>query len=201
MSSTRFLDLQRFVLLLTACLSIRAATESPTREDHPRDDFTVREEMVPTLHVHGFWDQEDIYGAPAAYAALEQHDHTNDKNFLAAGPWHHGQHFGDGSQLGAIRFDEDTSKRFREDVLQPFLRHFLKGEEAPLPAPVTVFETGANRWRRFDHWPPATQQARRLYLQPAGRLDFNPPTSNSALTEFVSDPAKPVPNAPRPHWG
>ena len=30
--------------------------------------------LVPALHVHGFWDQEDIYGAPAVYAATEKFD-------------------------------------------------------------------------------------------------------------------------------
>jgi len=156
--------------------------------------------LVPTLHVHGLWDQEDIYGAPAAYAALERHDRGNDLNFFAAGPWYHGQHWADGSRLGSITFDEDTAKRFREEVLGPFLRRFLGGDEVPAPAPVTVFETGVNRWRRFDRWPPA-QQTRRLYLQPGAGLSFDPPTAaGESVTEFTSDPARPVPYAPRPNW-
>jgi len=162
--------------------------------------FDAPARIVPTLHVHGLWDQEDIYGAPAAYAALERHDRGNDRNFFAAGPWYHGQHFADGDRLGAIAFDEDTAKRFREDVLTPFLRRFLKGEDVPPPAPVTAFETGANRWRRFDRWPPESE-ARRLYLQPGGRLAFTAPSEAAASTEYLSDPGKPVPNAPRPHWG
>lgn len=157
--------------------------------------------LVPTLLVHGFWDQEDIYGAPAAYAALERHDAGNDKVFFAAGPWHHGQHFSVGSQLGHITFDEDTSKRFREDVLQPFLGHFLKGDSSSPPPPARVFESGANRWRNFDQWPPTGAQVRRLYLQGGGRLTFEPPAVATEPTQFLSDPAKPVPNAPRPHWG
>ena len=43
--------------------------------------------VVPALHVHGYWDQEDIYGSPAAYKALERHDTHNNLNFFAAGPW------------------------------------------------------------------------------------------------------------------
>ena len=162
--------------------------------------FDAPSRLVPTLHVHGLWDQEDIYGSPAAYAALERHDRGNDLNFFAVGPWYHGQHFADGDRLGAVTFDEDTAKRFREDVLAPFLRRFLKGEEVPAPAPVTAFETGANRWRRFERWPP-TSETRRLYLQPGGRLAFAPPSDAAASTEYRSDPARPVPNAPRPHWG
>jgi putative CocE/NonD family hydrolase len=68
------------------------------------------------------------------------------------------------------------------------------------PAPVTVFETGTNRWRRFDRWPPTDEQIR-VYLQPDGDLAFTPPTASQSMTEFVSDPAKPVPYAPRPNWG
>jgi predicted acyl esterase len=60
--------------------------------------FDSPSRLVPALIVHGFWDQEDIYGAPAVYAALERHDKANDLNFLAAGPWYHGQHFADGSR-------------------------------------------------------------------------------------------------------
>jgi uncharacterized protein len=162
--------------------------------------FTAPRRLVPTLVVHGLWDQEDIYGAPAAYAALEGQDRTNDRNFFAVGPWYHGQHGADGSGLGTLKFEEDTAKRFREDVLFPFLGRFLKGEDMPLPAPVTAFETGTNRWRRFEQWPPAAG-VRRLYLQAEGGLSFAPPTAAASATEYVSDPAKPVPNAPRPHLG
>ncbi|MCP5519103.1 MAG: CocE/NonD family hydrolase [Verrucomicrobiales bacterium] len=161
--------------------------------------FDAPARLVPALHVHGFWDQEDIYGAPAAYAALEKHDARNDRNFFAAGPWYHGQHFSDGSHLGAIGFDEDTAKRFREDVLRPFLRRFLHADTTGLPAPVTVFQTGLNRWRECDQWPPDGETVR-LYLGAEGKVGSSPPTGEVFATEYVSDPAKPVPYAPRPNW-
>jgi putative CocE/NonD family hydrolase len=156
--------------------------------------------LVPTLHVHSLWDQEDIYGSPAAYAAVEKHDVDNDMNFFVAGPWSHGQHFRDGSHLGDILFDQDTAKRYREDVLKPFLRRYLHDEKDIDIAPVTVFETGKNRWRHYDQWPPVGDQAR-LYLQAGGRLAFSMPVEDSGGTGFVSDPAHPVPYAPRPNWG
>jgi len=155
--------------------------------------------VVPALHVHGFWDQEDIYGSPAVYAALEKHDSDNDKNFFVAGPWYHGQHFDDGSHLGDIVFDQDTAKRFREDVLVPFLRRYLHDDRDVAIAPVTVFETGVNRWRQFDQWPPAGDRLR-LYLQNERRLAFDAPSTDPSATEFISDPANPVPYAPRPNW-
>jgi putative CocE/NonD family hydrolase len=156
--------------------------------------------LVPTLHVHGFWDQEDIYGSPAVYEVLEKHDKTNKLNYFAAGPWYHGQHFADGSSLGALDFDDNTAKRFRQDVLAPFLRHYLHVDTVQLPAPVTVFETGTNRWRSFEQWPPMDEQIE-VYLQPEGGLSFTPPKVDPSFTEFISDPAKPVPYEPRPNWG
>ena len=161
--------------------------------------FDEPERLVPALHIHGFWDQEDIYGAPAAYAALEKHDKDNDLNFFAAGPWYHGQQFNEGNHLGEIIFDQDTSKRFREEVLAPFFRRFLHGDNDVTIAPVTVFETGNNRWREFDQWPPAGKNVR-VYLQDSGKLSFDPPDPASNPTAFVSDPATPVPYAPRPNW-
>jgi putative CocE/NonD family hydrolase len=155
--------------------------------------------LVPALHVHGFWDQEDIYGAPAAYEAVEKHDTGNDMNFFVAGPWYHGQHFSEGSKLGEIKFDQDTAKRFREDVLEPFLRRYLHADDSAGISPVTVFETGTNRWRIYDRWPP-TGVRTRLYLQDGGELAFDAPPDDSGGTGFLSDPAHPVPYAPRPNW-
>ena len=161
--------------------------------------FNSPSRLVPTLHVHGLWDQEDIYGSPAVYAAIEKHDRRNDTNYFVAGPWYHGQHFAIGDHLGDIGFDESTSIRFREDILKPFLRRYLHGDKDVEIAPVTVFETGENRWREFDSWPPRGKTVR-LYLQPNGGLNFAPPDAALSATEYVSDPAKPVPFAPRPNW-
>src|SRR5580704_16792744 len=44
---------------------------------------------VPTLEVGGWWDQEDMWGTQAEYAALEPHDKDHDV-FLVLGPWNHG---------------------------------------------------------------------------------------------------------------
>jgi uncharacterized protein len=161
--------------------------------------FPSPSRIVPTMHVHGLWDQEDIYGSPAAYAAYEKHDKDNNLNFFVAGPWYHGQHFADGTQLGNINFDENTSKRFREETLIPFLNHFLRDEKNDLPAPVVVFESGTNRWRTFDQWP-ASGKSTRVYLQPGNKLSFTTPAAATGTTAFIADPAKPVPYAPRPNW-
>jgi hypothetical protein len=160
---------------------------------------------VPVMLVHSLWDQEDIYGAPAVYAALEPKDTLNDRVFLVMGPWHHGQQIGDGSSLGALRFDGDTALHFRQRVLRPFLDQHLK-DGAPMAdiAPVTAFETGTRTWRRLDAWPAGCTTGCALkpvplYLRAGLKLGFEPPETGAApFEEYVSDPAKPVPFRARP---
>ncbi|HEX8685896.1 MAG TPA: CocE/NonD family hydrolase, partial [Pyrinomonadaceae bacterium] len=77
--------------------------------------LAARPLTVPVMLVHSLWDQEDIYGAPAVYRALEPKDTNNDRVFLVLGPWHHGQGIREGSSLGALRFGADTSQQWRRD--------------------------------------------------------------------------------------
>jgi putative CocE/NonD family hydrolase len=158
---------------------------------------------VPTLLVHSLWDAEDIYGAMAVYKAIKPKD-TGNKVFLVMGPWHHGQGIEDGSTLGAIKFNSDTSLYFRENVLAPFLAKYLKDDaSAPAIAPVTAYESGTNVWQKMPSWPPdlckadCANRGTRLYLH-TGSLNFNPGKDETAFDAYVSDPAKPVPFRARP---
>ena len=64
-----------------------------------------------------------------------------------------------------------------------------------------MFETGANRWRTFDAWPPHEVEPRELSFEVDGSLSFAPnqspnhhlAKSPNHFREFISDPAKPVP--------
>jgi putative CocE/NonD family hydrolase len=160
---------------------------------------------VPVMLVHSLWDQEDIYGAPAVYKAIKPKDVNNDKVFLVMGPWHHGQEIGDGSALGTIGFGSDTGAYFRQQILRPFLDHYLK-DDAPKAdiAPVTAFETGTNTWRRLPSWPAGCEsgcapKATPLYLTGGMKLSFSAPKRGDAVyDEYISDPAKPVPYRARP---
>ncbi len=160
---------------------------------------------VPVMVVHGLWDQEDIYGAIAVYKAIEAKDRRNDQVFLVIGPWYHGQQIRDGSALGAIRFDSDTSLYFRQQILRPFLDHYLKDDKPKMDvAPVTVFQTGVNKWLRLPAWPSGCVSGcairpTPLYLRAGSKLSFDPPASDDdAFDEYISDPAKPVPYRARP---
>lgn len=159
---------------------------------------------VPTMLVDSLWDQEDIYGAPAVYKALEPKDKLHDKLFLVIGPWHHGQEIEEADSLGAIKFRSDTGLYFRAHILAPFLAHYLQDDEPPMNiASVTAFETGTNRWERLKSWPTGCEDGcaskpTPLYLQSDAKLAFTAPTSGDAFDEYVSDPAKPVPFRTRP---
>ena len=160
---------------------------------------------VPVMLVHSLWDQEDIYGAVAVYKAIEPKDSGNDKVFLVMGPWFHGGEIGDGSTLGALRFNSNTALTFRRDILRPFLDQYLKdGAPKADVAPVSAFETGTNTWRRLGAWPSGcaggcTPKPTPMYLGAGLKLSFAAPKAGDvAFDEYVSDPAKPVPYRARP---
>ena len=169
-------------------------------QDQAVDKLLAKEPLnVPVMLVHSLWDQEDIYGAPAVYRAIEPKDTGNDKVFLVMGPWHHGQGILEGSSLGALKFDSDTAKTFRQTYLRPFLAQYLKtgSPKADIP-PVAAFETGTNAWKHYSAWP-AAGTAAPLYLGAGGKLSFAASASGqTAVAEYVSDPARPVPYIPRP---
>jgi putative CocE/NonD family hydrolase len=159
---------------------------------------------VPVMLVHSLWDQEDIYGDIAVYKAIEPKDTNNDKVFLVMGPWHHGQEIREGSALGAIKFNSDTALTFRQEILRPFLDHYLKDAPKADIAPVMAFETGTNKWLRLPAWPAGcasgcTVKPTPLYLTAGLKVGFNAPkTGDDEFDEYVSDPAKPVPYRARP---
>jgi uncharacterized protein len=160
---------------------------------------------VPVMLVHSLWDQEDIYGALAVYKAIKPKDTNNDKVFLVLGPWHHGQEIGDGSTLGALNFGSDTGAYFRQQILRPFLDHYLK-DDVPKSdvATVTAYETGTNKWENLAAWPSGCANGcaikpTPLYLTSGLKLGFTAPkTGEASFDEYVSDPAKPVPYRARP---
>ncbi len=159
---------------------------------------------VPVMLVHSLWDQEDIYGDIAVYKAIKPKDTKNDKVFLVLGPWHHGQEIREGSALGAVKFNSDTALTFRQEILRPFLDHYLKDAPKPDITPVVAFETGTNKWRRLPSWPSGCTSGcmirpTPIYLRANSKLSFDlARTGETEFEEYVSDPAKPVPYRARP---
>ena len=175
-------------------------------QDQAMDKILAAQPLkVPVMLVDSLWDQEDIYGAIAVYKAIKPKDKDNDKVFLVMGPWHHGQEIGDGSTLGALKFNSDTGLYFRREILRPFLDQYLKdgAPKADVP-PVAAFETGTNAWRRLPAWPAGcasgcTIRTTPLYLSAGFKLSLaGPKPDDTVFDEYISDPAKPVPFRARP---
>jgi len=161
----------------------------------------IRAAPVAVLTVGGWYDQEDIFGPPATYAAFERFD-TGDRNRVVMGPWNHGGWYGPGTDLGQVAFGDSTGVWFRREVEAPFFAFYLK-DRGPLTLPeALMFEGGSNRWRRFDAWPPRESQPTNLYMRENGRLSLDAPQEPKRpaepYDEYVSDPAYPVPYRPRP---
>jgi putative CocE/NonD family hydrolase len=174
--------------------------------EHPNyDDYWKQRDLLPhlkntkpaTLVVGGWYDTEDLYGPLATYQTMSD---TNKKDHvkLVMGPWSHGQwNRGSGEKLGEANFGFDTSKWFQENLQLPFFQKYLKGKKTQKIATANVFETGANRWRAFEQWPPKKVTERTLYLSAGEKLANTKSSDESNLsTDYISDPNKPVPHSP-----
>lgn len=183
---------------------------------HPNyDEFWQARNLLPNLRgvraamlvVGGWYDTEDLYGPLSIYAALRSQN-PGAKSSLLIGPWiHGGWSRTDGSALGDADFGMKTSEIFAARELAFFKHHLKGGPDPELPA-AYVFETGANRWRSFDSWPPRAALPKKISFQPGGRLRIEDPARapqpgapGPEFDEYVSDPMKPVPCSARPSLG
>lgn len=148
-----------------------------------------------TLVVGGWYDTEDLYGPLQTYQTMS-HGNKKDNVQLVMGPWYHGQwNRGDGSNMGEADNGFNTSSWFQKHVLLPFFKeHLKKGNDANL-AKATIFDTGANRWHRFDTWPPKAVEKQTLYLSAGESIRTEKPTAKQSFSEYISDPNKPVPHS------
>lgn len=173
-----------------------------TMSEHPNyDEFWKARNLLPHLRnvapavmtVGGWFDAEDLYGALQTYRAVEK---QNPKifNVLVMGPWSHGGWARAESSLGNLNFGGNTSAYYQKDIELPFFNHFLKGKGEHHLAEATMFETGLNRWRKFDAWPPRTLEKKAFYLHAKGRLSVEIPQEEGPASDaFPSDPNRPVP--------
>jgi len=165
---------------------------------------------VPTLEVGGYWDQEDMWGTQAEYAALRANEKPNDpqhKVFLVLGPWKHGG-WARGpandleSPFGKLTFGGvATGEIYRAQFEAPFFDFYLKGKPGFDLEDTASFRTGENKWHRYAIWPPVQgfHQAR-VYLEPEKKLSSVAPVGDYDVKAdaYVADPANPVPYRHRP---
>lgn len=167
----------------------------------------MTEVRVPTLHVVGWWDAENLGGALDLYAKLESFDDVA-INHLVVGPWAHGQWAsGPRDHLGEYEFGQDSVAYYQREIEAPFFARNLKPSVArdraePALPEALMFQTGSNVWKRYAAWPPRRGvRSQSLFLRTGGALSFDPPTEQGGFASYVSDPSKPVPYSKRPIMG
>ncbi|MBP7777352.1 MAG: CocE/NonD family hydrolase [Acidobacteria bacterium] len=144
------------------------------------------------LTVGGWFDAEDLAGPLLTHKTLKASSPAT-KSHLVMGPWTHGSWArGDGRTVGNLDFGTDISSWYREHVEFPFFMQHLLDKTLEPVATATMFETGTNRWRTFETWPPAGT-AETMYFGAGETLSTSAPVEADAFDQYLSDPNKPVP--------
>jgi putative CocE/NonD family hydrolase len=153
------------------------------------------------LTVGGLFDAEDCYGAWNLYKAIEKQN-PGIHNKLVMGPWSHGQWSSrDGTRMGNIQFGSNTALWYQNNIEIPFFNYYLKGKGTdPNLSEATIFFSGENQWHNFNQWPPANISNQPIYFQSNGNLSWNKPTASKSSSEYISDPAHPVPYTEDVHF-
>ena len=184
----------------------REIAEHPNYDDYwrPRSILPHLDDLHTAVMVVGGWfDAEDLYGPLKIHETIER-ENPGLFNTIVMGPWSHGDWSrSSGPQVvGNIPFGEGISEYYQAEVEAPFFRHFLKDGHPPDgPGPglpeALVFDTGAKAWRSFETWPPEDAEADLLYFGDAQTIADDAPNEADAqpFSEFVSDPAHPVPDS------
>ncbi len=168
-----------------------------------RDARNATKNLQPAmLWVGGLFDAEDCWGAWNAYKAAEQNNPGKAFNKIVDGPWYHGQWASnDGTHLGNVQFGSNTSEYYQQHIEIPFFNYFLKGKgDVNQIAEANIFISGANEWKTFAQWPPAGKEDKAMYLQSNGKLDWAKPAAAKGFSEYISDPAHPVPYTEDVHF-
>ena len=150
--------------------------------------------IKPAVMVVGGWfDAEDLYGALNTYQAIEKQNPVN-KNHLVMGPWTHGSWAGaNWNKYTTYDFGSNTSKYYQDSLETTFFNFYLKDKGIFNAAEATVFETGTNKWKQYNVWPPKETVATTYFLQANKKLITSKPATVNNYDEYVSDPADPVP--------
>ena len=152
--------------------------------------------MPAVLTVGGLFDAEDCWGAWNTYKSIENQNVASYSNRIVMGPWvHGGWHRTTGERLGNVAFGAPTSAWFQQEIEQKFFDYYLKGAGEMNLSEATIFETGSNRWKTYNTWPPRGIAPQKWYFQGNGALTTQVSNQESDMPArtYTSDPAHPVP--------
>lgn len=162
---------------------------------------------VPMLHYSGWYDivsQGTIDLFKALHEGGSAGARRNQK--LVVGPWDHGTSYGYPS-VGELHYPQNAVFDARGMALDwfefwlkgrdngimdtPPVRAYVMGPGGSIPGGADPDDPG-NFWRTSATWPPASTETA-YYIHNNGLLSTDPPSSSSADTSYVTDPANPVP--------
>ena len=145
------------------------------------------------LWVGGLFDAEDCFGAWNAYKATEKQSPQTTSS-IVMGPWYHGQWSREGSFLGNARFLSNTSEYFQNNIEVPFFNYYLKNKGSVKDiAEANIFFTGENSWKKLQQWPPINVTYTNMFIASNEMLSYKSENPKNMFSEYVSDPAHPVP--------
>jgi uncharacterized protein len=183
----------------------RAEFEHPQLDDYWQPlcyQQRFEELSVPTLHVSGWYDDEQI-GTPLNYIGMATRGATAEacaNQRLLMGPW--GHNINVSSKVGEIDFGPQSVIRIYHEVTRWFDRWLRNRPEGSLDAPVRIFVMGENIWRDEQAWPLARTQWTPFYLHSGGRansrfgdgtLNITPPETDEPADGYTYNPANPTP--------
>lgn len=155
----------------------------------------LRDVKPAVLVVGGLFDAEDCFGSWNVFKSInKQSKGTN--LFMIMGPWFHGAWERDkGNHLGDIYFGSNTSDYYLNNVEFNFFQYYLNGEgkEPDKKQPINMYISGADKWMKFETWPPKNSQEISLYLCEDGKISTEEPQVSKSFSSYTSDPSHPVP--------
>lgn len=110
------------------------------------------------------------------------------------GPWTHGAwEEEEWRKFGTYNYDNNINEFFNDSLETTFFNHYLKDKGNFNASKATLFETGTNKWKHFNKWPPANVNYTNYYFDKNHHLSTRKNLKNKGFEEYVSNPAKPVP--------
>ena len=145
------------------------------------------------LVVGGWFDAEDMFGALKTYTAIEKQSPGNDAR-LVMGPWTHGAWSAPSwKSFADYHFGSDLNTLYQQQIETPFFNYYLKDKGTFDQPEVTLFETGSNKWKSYDTWPPKQSEPVAFYFADDKQIITGKPAQAKGVTQYVSDPNNPVP--------
>lgn len=157
---------------------------------------------VPTLHISGWYDDEQI-GTPLNFIGMTRHGATTQARAsqrLLMGPW--GHNVNASSKVGELDFGPQALIDLYGEVTRWFDRWLPDSPQTKQDAPVRIFIMGENAWRDEQEWPLARTRWTPFYLRGGGNansrfgdgtLSTELPSAEEAADTYIYNPANPTP--------